>query len=481
MKNRFQTVKIIHNILQRLDFSYLAEFFRFMGILVCEEVLTEQNESNNQNTRIEQDTGCDAWIFVGKRTLGNEEAEALHISVEEYGQLVKNLSKGTIHVCEYLPRRAPGRAVVQDGYPAEEALIYLTKRDQKSFMMKFLDGLLGTVFRPGDTDGFAGTQLDKLIDIYVEKEIWRHSLNMQYYARRRSRAIEEAEKGFLAAQEAVKDVLESKKDQNVQYLYEYAMLWCQVKANNACSYCDEILYFSLEKLAGRCRELCEKFPEFGNAHVLLGLCYEPSSGSANEAVAAFMEALEKMGTACFTSAVYYWIGKRYERFSDKRTQAEENYLLANQRREKFRNIFKLAMAARDKGEAEKALELFERIPDKLAVKRGMKFTDPLELEYLYKTYFHQAHICYLKEDYARAIQYGVKCTDVWEKEMEESRYFEALYGKDDADYYRKVLRDRMDVSKEYLILADCYAKVFSKERAEACRARAKDLKHEEKE
>jgi len=481
--NKFKSVRITHNILQRIDFSYLAEFLRFMGIWVCEEILTEQLDGMAEGT--ENRAAYSAEVYVGSRILREDEAGKLKISAAEYKTMINGLPEKTVRLYEspfwsegYREEGNDELTAVRDGgvYAQERLIISFEKEKQKAILRDFLERLLETVYEPQDAERFGAGQLDDLIAVYVEEEIWLHSLNMQYYANRPSEVIEAAEKGFLKAQEAVGKVLDNKKGRNEQYLYEYAFLWCQVKVNSACYYNKEILYFSLEKLSERCRELGRKFPEFSNAFVLLGLCYEPSAGSANEAVAAFMQALDKIESQCFKSAVYYWIGKRYESFRDRRDMAEVNFRKANECRVKFRNIFKLAIAAKDKGETEKALALFEEIADKLAVKKEMKFTDPLELEYLYKVYFQQSYICYVEKDYIRAIRYGLKCIGVLEEKIDESEYFEALYvDKETADCYRRVLRRRWNVINEYRVLADCYAKTFDRDRAEQYRVKAKEL------
>lgn len=465
--NKFKSVKITHNVKQRIDFSYLAEFFRFIGIFVCEEIMTEPDEK----TKAETHTVYSACVFVGKRELQEEDADILNISVEDYGDMIAGLPVGTVYLNDFVPDSEEGLNCT---------IINLEPEEQKSILHDFLDGLLETVYEPGDAESFGAEQLKELIDIYVKQKIWLHSLNLQYYGRRPSEVISKAEDCFLTSQDAIQKTLEGKKNKNESYLYEYAMLWCQVKANSACHYNREILYFSIEKLSERCRKLYETFPGFTNALILLGLSYEPSSCSANEAVIAYMRALEEIEQECFASSVYYWIGKRYEAYRDKRNKAYENYALAYQRRPKFRNIFKLAITARDKGDTAAALKVFDRIPARLEEKRRMHFTDPLELEYLFKVYFQQSLICYQNEDYVKAMEYGLKGKDVWEKEIDESHYFEALYGEGKvADDYRKVLRKRLGIVKEYWILVDCCLKAFDKESAERYRERARDLKAEE--
>lgn len=45
----FKAVRIIHNIITRIDFSFLAEFFRLAGIYVVECIDNDEDESPYQN------------------------------------------------------------------------------------------------------------------------------------------------------------------------------------------------------------------------------------------------------------------------------------------------------------------------------------------------------------------------------------------------------------------------------------------------
>lgn len=462
--NKFKSVKIFHNILQRIDFSYLAEFFRFMGIFVCEEMLTDLPE---EKTEAEWNTRYSAYVYVGRRDLREQDTQKIRMSVERYQGMLAALPPKTVHLYDFLDGTAGQAHSIPD----------MPQNTQKSILAKFMGGLLGTVFTPQDTTAFGARELQDLIDIYVKHQICLHSLNMQYYGRHPSKVVTEAEKSFLAAHNDVKEILQGRKNTNEQYLYDYALLWCQVKTNSACYYNHEITYFTVEKLSKRCRRLYDKYPGFDNALVLLGLSYEPSSSSANEAVAAFMEALREIDDQCFASPVYYWIGKRYEPFRDRQKDAEKSYEDANQHKVKFRNIFKLAIAARDRGDAKAALELFDRISAKLSVKRGMRFTDPLELEYLFKVYYQKAYIYYTLQNYLEAIGCAVKCKNIWEAEINENDYFDALYGQM-ADDYRNATKERLSIVRVYQMLGECYKLLFDKERAEEYRDRARQLEQE---
>lgn len=452
---QFKSVRITHNILQRIEFTCLAEFFRFIGVFMCEEILTDPPE---ERTEAERNTKYSAQIYVGKRKLSEEEAGKLNLTAEQYEKKVASLPEKTIFLCDIEERQNSAMKLLEKG------------NLQEKILQDLMAELLNAVFVSPDDAGFDVEQINDLINIYVEHKIWLHSMNMQYYSRRKSEIASNAEKCFLAAEKAVQKALDKKPGVfNARYLYEYARLWCQVKTNSACDYNREVLYFVADRLSERCGNLYKKYPDFTNALILQGLSYETSSSRANEAVTVFWKALEDIDEECFASPVYYWIGKRYEGFQDKKSVAEQNYRLANQHKVKFRNLFKLAIASKDRGDADTALEQFSVITKKLALKQNNKLLDPLELEYLFKVYYQQSYICYKEEDYAKAIEYGRECEKIWDKRIKESQYFEAFYGdgSEGAEFYRKELRKRLNIKVVYHVLVDCYARVFQKEQADA--------------
>lgn len=457
--SRFRSVKIFHDVIHRIDFSYLAEFFRFMGILVCEEILVEESP---QPTSAEENTVYNASIYVGNRYLSQMEEKMLGSAcpAAEYTKRMDKLKDQTIiwfyesPKCEELLQ---GGKVSAD-YAFGMQVCHLPKEDQKTILEELMDQVLNAVFEPEDPRRIDVSLLAGLIDVYVDHKLWFHDMNMQYFASRTSDAIKEARSAFLESHEAIKNILETEPKNSARFLYEYAKLWCEVKTNNACRYNGQILYFIQEKLASRCRALCAEYPEFSNAKVLLGLCYEPSINSANEALTAFQDALTDMKSECFGSAVYYWMGKRFEQYSSTRGYAEKSYECANDKKVKFRNIFKLAIFAKDREDYPRAIELFERIPQKLSLKVDMHFTDPLELEYLFKSYTQLCHCYYRVGNSVKVIEAGEKALEVLEHAPGDSQYFEVFY-REEAASYRELLRGRCNPNVVYRMLAECYGKI----------------------
>lgn len=474
---KFRSVKITHDILHRMDFSYIAELFRFMGILVCENILIDDGiEKSPKEKEAEKNTVYSAEIFVGRREINEIEAEVLGCSGTDYQSKLDELPERTVFLYDipYIQKQLLQQET-NEALPTFH-LGYEPVKEQKAVLCTLCIEILSSIY-----DGTAGViinvaGLSGLIDIYVDEKLWLHSMNMQYYAIRPSEAVSEAKGAFLSAHSKVEEILEKSagKMEVEKRLYEYAGLWCEVKINNACKYSRGILYFSVKEVAKRCRSLSLRYPDFSNAKILLGLSYEPSFSSANEALAAFDDVLKEIRAECFASAVYYWVGKRYEPYPDKKNFVKKAYELAYQRKAKFRNIFKLAIEARNSGDNEKAVEWFDEIINRLELKRKLHFLDPLELEYLFKTYVQKCNIYYREDNITEAIKAGEKA--IWIKNVvgdkkrnnTENRYFEKFY-REDSDRYRKMLAARFNVDVVNKMLAVCYSKVFDEEKAKEYR------------
>lgn len=462
------SVLITHNIINRIDFSYLAEFFRFLGVYVCEDIQLDTNEKtsdSDEKTEVELRTVYNAYIYIGnynmeqKRTRENVIGES-------------NLSKKIVYAYDFCTQNQMKEAdsCHNDLTECDDEISFFSAKLEKEGS-KYLISLVSEVFNDK-----ASELLTPLIKAFAEFGIWFHSMNLQYYAKKKSFVATAAKDAFLNCYTRIKEHLDNANYGCVQYIYEYALIWCALKVNTTCDYNQEILYFPIENLVKRCKELYRKYQGFSNAKVLEGLCYEPSSNSANEALQAFGSALKEIGDTSFASPVYYWIGKRYESYHDYREEAEKCYKMANEKKSKFRNYFKLAVFKRNAQQYDEAIELFEKIIQKLNKKREWDFMDPLELEYLFKTYTQICYIFHLEKKYIRVIETGKEAVKVYSKEgglIESCKYFKAFYG-DDAEKYREELKKRLDLKMVYSLMADGYAQIQDQENAEDCLKKIKE-------
>lgn len=254
----------------------------------------------------------------------------------------------------------------------------------------------------------------------------------------------EAKEAFLSSHNAVKNLLDRKSELPVTHWYKYAWLWCEWKTDTACDYLHDVIYFSVEDLSDRCMKLIEEYPWFSNLKVLLGLSYETDPIRTNDALAAFWSALDDgIKKECFAAPVYYWMGRRYEAYSDMKDCTKKCYLRADKSKSKFRTNFKLAMIAMDEGDYDREIHLFDKIIKRLDLKMKMKFADPLELEYLYKSYVQQCYAFNRSGKNKEAVQVAEKAQKVQEISVMENHYFDVFYGSN-ADSYRELLKERMN-------------------------------------
>lgn len=481
---KFRSVKIAHDIIHRIDFFYLTELFHFMGIFVCEDILVEKNR---EETAAEKSTVYDACIYVGSRNPGEEELASFSLDRESYGELLKNLSDNICYFYEVAANFLPP-SDCEEGVFSKP--VYRLCGPEKQVLL--LSQLFRNLFRDSDqgNDVEAGG-LDRLIEIYVRNNLMLHSMNMQYFSRRPSEIIEESRDALRKAHKETGKQMKTVPE-SVKLYYEYARLWCEVKINSMCDYLKDMFDFSIEKVAGRCRELVNRYPDFTNAKILLGLSYEPSISNANEALEAYFAALNDIKAECFASPVYYWIGKRYETYSRNRKDAELSFKIANEKKKKFRNYFKLAVFAKDRREYAKAIGQFQEILEKLEMKKSLAYLDPLELEYIFKSYSQQCYCYCQQEKYAEAIRVGHKAEKFWEEIMKGGydRYFRVFYGTDLPEWvkrvkkppeaemyikYRKALLDRLNKRAVYLLLSDGYRKMLDTERADWYKEKAAEL------
>ena len=467
MMNRIRAVKIVHDIIHRADYVFVSEFFRLMGIFVCEnilDILTEETEK----TRAEEMTKFDFCIYVGKKAPGEEEYVLLDTGEEAYVQALQRLPADTVYFYDMVSM-AEEDDVPQTDTRQEPAFRAFSVADQKKILLQLLKSL---IIR--DTSALSDenllNQIQTLINVYVDNNLALHSINLQYYPGLKSFVDENVKKAMENGYSMLDQFMQRAEkytqiDSTIRSHYEYARIWCKVKANLASYYQGEESVFLIEKMAEECEKLCREYPDFINARVLLGLCYETSRTKNNEALAAFQKALENISEQCLSSTVYYWVGKRYENNRNDRELMKYSYELANSKKKKFRNIFKLAVIAKNEGDFETATRLFDEIIAGLRKKVKMGMADPVELEYLFKSYNQKGLMSFQSESYAKVVDVELKALEVRDKLLKDSPYFSVFYGSE-AERYKELTRRRMGIKTTYLLLSESYRKLLDKEKAE---------------
>lgn len=424
----FKSVKIIHKISDRIDFLFLAEFFRFCGFYVGEETiykLSPDEEINKEH--------FDAYIWIPPM-----EDE---FQISDFGKLhdVYNI------VYFYEIRKTV--------LPAGEAESEIRDIDSSKKKRLIEECLCKAGISRLNTDIW-----NALADVYIKNDIMLASSSLQYYALKDSSAIQDANESFLNAYDRIKTIIKSNLGTNGNI--RYAKIWCAVKVNSTRQYQNKALLFSPDKLAKKCKKLYKDYPDFSNAKVLEGLCLDYSTDRGFEAIYAFRQALKAEQDMCYSTAIYYWIGKRYEAYDANQREAEYYYQKAYDTMPKFRNIYKLAVFAKKRRDFAATQAYFAQIIDVLVKAVEINMIDPLELEYAFKAYQQMCHMYYdkctdISIKYEKIVYYAQAAIDV-RNLIESSIFFDRLYGKEKAEAYRDISRSRMSLNSIYLMLSNSY-------------------------
>lgn len=455
-----KAIKFIYDIEDRIDFIFLSEFFKLAGFFVGEadesECLTEKNKAD--------DACFDSVFYIGSRS-----AEAVGRTSEK----VLNLVRIPDEVYSELESTNPD---------------LITRPSEACQKKMLLDCLEKITFEAGS---FSREAFKLLIDCYVDNNLMLHSANMIFYQNRPSEIITEAKAAFLEAYESLNTEKREKALED-NYYFDFAISWCAVNVNNACKYNNEILYFREETISGPIQKLIANYPTYANAKVLMGMCYEAYQDKATATINYYLEALERVATECYSTDIYYRIGKRYEGFAQERENAFRYYQKSYNRHQKYKNIFKIAIFARDRQDTSTAIENFENILSKLNLQFEKKYATPLELEYAFKAYFQLCYIYYqrikdktsisadLWSDCQKVISYGKKAEQVIDSEREtnlidNNLFFGDFYGKN-AETYHIWSRERVDTGSLYKMIAQAYLKQQNIEQSTAYMSKAEKKK-----
>lgn len=414
-------IKIVHDIQNRLIYNLFSEFFRFIGLYIGEgfiDTYTEQeaeedrkcfqlflcvfggmNQEEITNTSI---TMMDEWVYV------KAEDYALS-SFDDFA--LESLKEKMLYVLGDLQRKS--------------------KECEKTLQLAVVE---------------------KIMDVYLKEKVLKASCQLQYY-RMKAHLHKETEEIFQKALNELGEI-EAKEEEGRKYLL-YARLFCKQKINLACFYQENKPFAnSVEKLAEECEQLIKQYTDFSNASVMLGMIYEVSSENVRDAIEAYRDAISKDGEACYASHIYLWIGNLYELYEDYEN-AGIAYEMAYKLKRKYRNIYKMGRMEKIRGNYQRELEYYEECI-KYLENRTEKNMDPLEIEYYYKT---GVLICYSyvfrEKKYNRAIEYGNRMLEFYNKKLEAGSYFHYFYG-DNEGKYKKASMDRINIRKLYECLAVAY-------------------------
>lgn len=321
--------------------------------------------------------------------------------------------------------------------------------------------------------------LDNLQPIFLKNELFKASLTLQYFKYDNQMTLKDGELFYKAANE-IEKLLQSEGFYHNPNM-RYARIYCFQKVNLSRTLCKKPIAKFVNFLADDCLELIKEFPDFSNVWVLLGLCYDIMQEKSWEVINAFKHALEKVGSLPFSSSIYYWLGKRYERLQIFEDEAEDAYKRAYGVAHKYRNIYKLGMARENRKDWEHAVKYYKECLEFL--KKKNYYWDLLEVEYFYKTSIRLGYLyIYKLEQYNLGIKILWKALEFRDGLKDSMGNIKAndyislsyqIYGNNALQYLQIVIR-RMAIRQVYLYLSEAFEILSMPERSENYRKLAND-------
>lgn len=418
---RINSVQIIYEPTYRADCTFISELFKFIGMYTYETTSLEKIPSN-----------FDLYIYIGYKA--------------QIDELVK-LDKKVICLYDEL-----------DIIEQKENYLPIFRRFTKEKQEQILVSLLEILYNQDKVKEFK-----YLVGIYVQNDLVIYSTNLSYYSGNKSFALENTKKVLSGTYEQLNDLLAREEcSDTVKSHYEYARIWCKVKANLAHHYQNEDYIYLIDKIAEECESLQHKYKDFMLLKVLKALCYEPSKHNVKDALLTFKDALSSIENAQLLSEIYYQVGKCYAYDEEL---AKHSYELSNKKNKNIKSTFKLAVMDRNERQYNRAIRLFDEIVQQLEKKNREGITTPTEIEQLFKAYAQIALIHYKIDNYNKAIEHGLKALEIRESLLDRNEYIKIFYGEK-SEQYIKLTRSRLGVKSVYLVLSESYRRLLNKEKAE---------------
>lgn len=455
MKN-FKSIKIIHNIKNRIEFLFFAEFFRLCGIFVGEyiyyapgyaEKIKSQEQENKESVKEieyarEPKDECDVELYVG-----------LDIS-----ESMEAFSNNTVFL------KRSWDFFLMNKYSEHFSGL---RDDVQEKILRLVLKELGVVLK-GKGISLDLETFNTIGHIYVKYHLMKYLADMQYfrvYCDRHTKALAV----FSNVETELRQIC-SNTQKNNRY-YDYARIYCASKANSAGIYNRIGIPYAVDELVNECRKLINSEDDFSNASVLLGLIYENLPEYSHEAIKAFDQALETVEPYRYAYHIYYWLGKRYEAYDSRLKYAEKMYLRANEHKERFRNFYKLGMINFKLHRYEASVDYFAKTLQQLTLKKQEQYLDPLEVNYYYKSSSMISYIyCFRREEPEKAIKYGIRAKELIEN-LDKNQYFEDFY-KGEAAIYRSITKEQINEKKIYQYLSISYRRLGEIKEADKWRQRA---------
>ena len=392
-----ESVKIIHSWNQIKEYRFLADYFRLLGVHVCDCTLKSERLSPD----------FDAVIIL-KNSIDDESLEILE---EHYPNAIEKETSDN------------------------ELKVYF----DENYLKKILQAISGKVKSLSDGEVEV---MKQIAEIYNEHDLSYHR-NAYNYFYNNYRIVQRAQNAFIDAYVEV-NKMSAEKKKTVHWFYSAAYLARCI--NETCVFLDHPFLLSISDAMDFLDQALKLEPAFNNAYLLKGMIVELDSDLKEDAEAYYSIALEQMYGKRYASYPYYVVGRYYEKVKKDRDKATELYTRSlNLNNFEYRAIYKLAMIEKKKEKYTSALERFKMICNILSDKEAENYLQPREYEYLFKAYLEMGTIYgdYLFdiERYKESVLKRDELCDIVRDTRKENRAYDEIF-KGSAGSFREETYNR---------------------------------------
>lgn len=405
-----RTIKIVHDELRGDEYRLLAGYFRLIGVFVCD--CTARGE-------LSVNTEYDAVLRVSENVtecviVGNEDNGVFDIPV-------------------------------------------LSLQESKEKKAGYLLDLLERVFFAYEKT-WEQEALKKIADIYIEHSLLKYIYSINYFYRE-EKVIKESFRELAESYNAL-TIWEQSLGKESKYSL-YARIDMARILNELCNMSGWERPFDTAKLVAGTQKIIGIDNAFYNVYVLNGFLCDIDNRYRSDVQFYYQKALEMIGGKPYASYVHYRLGRYYEKKLDDKKKALEQYVNAYEaNHQHYRSIYKIALSYKAEQKYDEACILYQKIIDILFFKTEKNYLQPIEYEYLFKTYTNMGDIykIYL-HSFNKAAYCFEKGIEIIEKlSKEKNEFFESMYGTEKGDYRDFILK-RLDKKKMYRELIDIYTEL----------------------
>ncbi len=408
----FTSIKIIHKWEHAKEYRLLADYFRLIGVFVCDCTLKREKFSDDFD-----------FVFLLKQDLEEENIKRVKQQYSAEGKQSKIIELKLLDN-------------VTLNEQSEEGKIKL-----KNYIYECLNELEKVIPVPDKNVVDKEMKvLREIADIYVKHRLCYY-LNLYRCVPNERNTVQNAQDSFVNAYIDL-----AKNEPKTSQVY-YALANLAKYMNRTCVLLGEEFLLETDRILMWIDQALGLEPIFDNAYLLKALVTEMDPAYKIQSEIYYENAIERIGKKSYSSYSHYLEGKYYEMILNEISRAKICYTKSLKiNKLEYRTLYRLAIIYEKEKEYIKAIEILKSICNILIEPETGKKLQPKEYEYLLKAYYEQAKIqgYYLFNKKEYEVNVG---RVYWLLESEDSSIYEELFGKEGKkimdqmkEYYRTILR-----------------------------------------